>query len=75
MYGMYGSVDSIGSKSKNPFITKPGVQESGQSNPFTANNNNNEDKTNFDPQKLFNSGTVGLQQGNQELEKRTVAIA
>lgn len=72
MYGMYGSIDSVGAKGVNPFITKPGAANS-DNNPFTAQANN--DKNNFDPAKLFEGGTVGLGPETEAKQRLTIGIA
>lgn len=76
MYGMYGSIDSIGSKSKNPFLHGPGQQQGVQNNnPFTASNN--EDKGGgFDASQLFKQQQVGINQNPlPEVQKATIGIA
>lgn len=70
---MYGRVDGIGSNPDNPFVKKPGTQGVG-SNPFSANKKE-EDRTNFDPQTLFASNTVGLKKETPEVANKTIAIA
>jgi hypothetical protein len=61
MYGMYGSVGSVGPQTSNPFIKKPG-SEGVENNPFTAQKTDDKQgqANQFDPQKLFEGGTVGL---------------
>lgn len=69
---MYGKIDSIGSQPTNPFIKKPGAQGV-QNNPFVSNKQE-EDRTNFNPQNLFASNTVGLKKDTPELQERTIGI-
>lgn len=75
MYGMYGSIDSIGSKGKNPFIQQPG-QNGVQNNPFTANKPDDNNGGGFDASQLFKSQQVGINQNPlPEVQKATIGIA
>ncbi len=73
MYGMYGAIDGVGQKGRNPFIQQPGAKGA-ENNPFTANKP--EDKTNQSPEfglQMQQDG-VGLKGASEAMKSKQLCM-